>query len=343
MTRQVWRVAPLLFFSGLCALVYQTVWLREFRLIFGASTYATGAVLAIFMAGLGAGSALLGRRADASPAPLAFYARLELLIAGAAAISPLVLMVVAKLYFASGGSPHLGTAGATLLRLLLATLVLAPSTFLMGGTLPAAARAVETAGDGSRRAVAVLYGVNTVGAVAGALLSTFFLLETLGNRTTLLSAVLVNSGVAFAASALARRSVVPLEGPAAGAPLADDAAAGRGVPAHFVYGASAVVGFSFLLMELVWYRMLSPILGGTTYMFGLVLAVALAGIGLGGVAYALSGARRAGPGAFAITLASRRWRSPIRLRSAILSRSLPMSSADSVSSASTATSWPGRW
>jgi spermidine synthase len=67
-----WSVAALLFFSGLSALVYQTVWMREFRLIFGASTAATAAVLAIFMAGLGCGSALLGRRADAKENPLAY-------------------------------------------------------------------------------------------------------------------------------------------------------------------------------------------------------------------------------------------------------------------------------
>ncbi|HEX2121567.1 MAG TPA: spermidine synthase, partial [Thermoanaerobaculia bacterium] len=132
MTRATWRVAALLFFSGASALVYQTVWLRQFRLIFGASTYATGAVLAIFMAGLGIGSALLGRRADRKERPLGYYAHLELLIAAAAAVSPLLLWLAAKIYFASGGSPQLGIAGATLLRLALAVLILGPATILMG-------------------------------------------------------------------------------------------------------------------------------------------------------------------------------------------------------------------
>ena len=38
------RLAPAvacLFCSGFCALIYQTTWLREFRLIFGASTAAS--------------------------------------------------------------------------------------------------------------------------------------------------------------------------------------------------------------------------------------------------------------------------------------------------------------
>ena len=45
---------------------------------------------------------------------------------------------------------------------------------------------------------------------------------------------------------------------------------------------AAVVGYAFFLMELVWYRMLGPILGGTTFTLGLILAVALGGIGIGG-------------------------------------------------------------
>src|SRR5689334_22133001 len=114
--RRTWMTAALLFGSGLCALIYQTVWLREFRLIFGASTFATAAVLAIFMAGLGAGSAILGKRADRTATPLAWYGQLEMLIAIAAAISPPLLWLIRKLYIAVGGSVTLGDAGATIVR-----------------------------------------------------------------------------------------------------------------------------------------------------------------------------------------------------------------------------------
>ena len=64
------RAAVLLFGSGFCALVYQTAWLRMLRLVFGASTAASAAVLAIFMGGLGFGGLLLGRRADRRRSPL---------------------------------------------------------------------------------------------------------------------------------------------------------------------------------------------------------------------------------------------------------------------------------
>src|SRR5437764_14288784 len=147
-------VAALLLGSGLCALIYQTVWLRQFRLIFGASTFATAAVLAIFMGGLGLGSAVLGRRADAHPRPLEFYGNLELLIALSAALSQVLLWLVAKIYFATGGSVTLGLFVASIVRLLLSALVLALPTVLMGGTLPAAARAIETTDDAGRRRLA---------------------------------------------------------------------------------------------------------------------------------------------------------------------------------------------
>src|SRR6185503_1258577 len=143
-TRSPAAVAALLFGSGFCALIYQTAWLRQFRLIFGASTFATAAVLAIFMGGLGLGSALLGKRADSHPRPLAFYGNLELLISISAALSPAMLWLVAKIYFAIGGSVTLGPFFAAIVRLLLSAIVLAIPTILMGGTLPAAARAVET-------------------------------------------------------------------------------------------------------------------------------------------------------------------------------------------------------
>src|SRR5207248_5720317 len=64
-------------------------------------------------------------------------------------------------------------------------------------------------------------------------------------------------------------------------------------PLSFVLFASGLVGFAFFVMELVWYRMLGPLLGGSVFTFGLILAVALAGIGIGGLVYALLGGDRA--------------------------------------------------
>lgn len=287
------RVALLLFGSGLCALIYQIAWLRELRLVFGASTAASAAVLGIFMGGLGAGGLVFGKRAAAAPRPLALYARLEAAIAVASALTPLFVVLARRLYAAVGGTPALGLGGGTVARLVLAAVVLGVPTLLMGGTLPAAAQAVTRRSDVGRRDLAILYGANTLGAVAGAALSTFVLLEALGTRRMLLSACALNLVVAALALLLATRltdrSVSEADHAEEGAPSAD----GEPLSPRFVLAAAAIVGFVFLLMELVWYRMLAPLLGGSSYTFGLILAVALFGIGAGGVAYALSSGRRA--------------------------------------------------
>lgn len=286
------RVACLLFASGLCALTYQVVWLRLLREIFGASTEASAAALAIFMAGLGAGSLVLGPRADRSRSPLRLYAMLEAGSALAAATSPWWVGLAQEIYLGLGGSFALGDLAATLVRLALATLVLGPATFLMGGTLPAAARAIA-GGDrraaGARRTVATLYGSNTLGAVCGAVATTFFTLEELGIRGTLWSACLLNLAVAITAGWLAHRD--PPAGPAPEPDAAPAESSASTAAPRLVLAAVAATGFVFFLMELVWYRMLAPVLGGSSYTLGTILAVALLGVGAGGLLYGARPAR----------------------------------------------------
>jgi len=282
------RLAPLLYGSGLCALVYQIAWQREFRLIFGASTAAAAAVLAIFIGGLGLGGLKLGPWADRHRSPMRLYADLETGIALSAALTPLLLVAVRRAYIGLGGTLQLGLVGATALRLLLTALVLALPTFLMGGTLSAAARAVETRDDLGRRAVALLYAANTLGAVTGALVATFVFLELFGTRSTVWLASLLNLLVAVFARHLAR-GLAPPEA-AAGEPARGPVPAAA--PAAFVLTSAAGVGAAFFLMELVWYRMLGPLLGGSVFSFGLILAVALAGIGLGGLLFSLMARQR---------------------------------------------------
>jgi spermidine synthase len=284
----------------MCALVYEIAWFRDLRLAFGASTAANGAVLAVFIGGLGAGGALLGKRADRSGAPLEFYARLESFVAFAAAITPVLSWLARKAYIGIGGSQAVGSFGALALRLALTVVVLGVPTFLMGGTLPAAVRSIETSDDASRRGVGILYGANTLGGVAGCLVANFLLLEAVGTRGTLWTACLVNFFVARVARVIAADARDAAAEPSAPEPSAADASAA--VPTWFVLGASAAVGFAFFLMELVWYRMLGPLLGGTVFTFGIILAVALFGIGLGAMLYSFFGASfRPTLGAFALT------------------------------------------
>ena len=286
-------VSLLLFGSGFCALIYRTAWLREFRLIFGGSTAASAAVLGVFMAGLGFGGIVLGRKAENKAKPLEFYGRLELFIAIGAACSPLLIWAARHLYIAAGGTQAIGMTVGTIVRLILAAIILAVPTFLMGGTLPAAARAAVAPDDTSRRSIGLLYGLNTLGAVTGAVAATFLLLEIFGNRLTLWLAAAVNVAVALIALRISKSTAEPQAAakPARKNEPLDREAEIKANPT-FAFAAAWLVGFAFFLMELVWYRMLGPLLGGSTFSFGLILAMALLGIGLGGAAYAFFGLRR---------------------------------------------------
>lgn len=256
--------------------------MRELRLIFGATTAATAAVLAIFMAGLGLGSALLGKWADRAANPLRMYGLLEIAIALFTATTPWLVSLARSLYLGLGGQESLGLGGATVVRLAIAVAIMGVPTVLMGGTLPAAVRAVTPIGDTHRRALGGLYGANTLGAVLGALVATFLTLEVLGTRATLWAGCALGLLAGSLAVSRSRRLSQVFSGldRSVGSTIAPD----EGRP-RFVYLMAAMLGFTFFALELVWYRMLGPILGGTAFTFGLILSVALFGIGIGGVAY----------------------------------------------------------
>lgn len=339
MNATVGLVSVLLFGSGMCGLMYQMVWFQDLRLVFGTSTAASAVVTAIFMGGLGFGSRLLGRVADRQANPLAWYGKLELGLAAAASLSPFLLAGVRSAYLALGGTMALGLLLGTFLRLALAMLVLTMPTMLMGGTFPAAARAVTGDADTGRWGLGCLYGANTLGGVAGVVLPSFLLFEAWGRQNTLWLAVGLNTAVALLAWGLSslgggRQEPEGSPSPAVNADGGAEEAGGlateppggvsappagksgrrRGgqpggptsetetpapspeacpgamvadlpvVPDAFIGGAAFLTGATFFLLEMVWYRLLSPVLGGSTYSFALVLATVLLGIGLGGFA-----------------------------------------------------------
>ncbi|MBB5030580.1 fused MFS/spermidine synthase [Prosthecobacter vanneervenii] len=295
-------LACILMLSGFCSLVYQTVWLREFRLVFGGAAPAAAAVMAVFMGGLGFGGKFFGSWVERVGRPFRFYARLEVGIALAAAASPALLGLARSLYLKTGGTAGMGLGPATCLQLLITALVLGAPCFLMGGTLPAAMKFAQHDDDPRRSTTAFFYGINIAGAVCGALLSTFWLLPNQGNHSTLTIAVLANLGIALAAWGISavQEKEPRLQAEASGAGQASVAAQ---APAPFVLAAAFMSGFTFFVAELVWYRVSTPLLGGSVYGFGLVLCVVLAGMGTGGLLYALM-LKKAEPGIAGFTLVS---------------------------------------
>ena len=201
-------VVACFFLSGLAALLYQTAWLRQFSLVFGTSELAVATVLAAYMGGLALGSAVAGRYAGRVTRPVLVYGILEAGIALSALAVPLLLLAARALYAAMLGDqpapPDAAAIGQPIFYLLVAFVVLAIPTGFMGATLPLLIRyAVRTDREVGPR-VALLYAINTAGAVCGTVIAAFALLPALGLNRTVWVGVAVNALVFVIAAALAR-------------------------------------------------------------------------------------------------------------------------------------------
>lgn len=274
--------------SGCTALIYEIVWFQLLQLVIGSSAISLAVLLGTFMGGMCLGSLLLPRIVSTRHHPLRVYAWLELGI-GIAGLAVLAAMpAVGRLYHALVGH---GMPGI-ILRASICTACLLPPTILMGATLPAIARWVESTPRGVSW-LGFFYGGNTVGAVGGCLLAGFYLLRVHDSTVATCCAAALNVGIAFAAWQLARKSDAAIKllpnSSASSAPLAHAPTHHASTPIQhrLLLLTAALSGLCALAAEVVWARILSLLLGATVYTFSIILAVFLVGLGLGSTAGAL--------------------------------------------------------
>jgi spermidine synthase len=275
------RFAALLFLfftSGVAALIYEVLWLKELGRLFGVTAHAAAATLAVFFLGLSAGGLVWGRRAARIRNPLRTYAWLEAGIAATAVLYFGLLAVYhriyAPLYDLVGGSP----TALLLVKLLLAVGILFLPAFFMGGTLPVMAQFMIRERGQLGRMATLLYALNTIGAATGALLAGFYLPAVLGFTRSYLVAIALNLVIAVIAAWWSRgpapqpaedRAVEPVE------PASDDRAM------SVVWIVAAVSGFLTLALEVLWTRMYAQVLQNSVYTFAVILTVFLVSLALG--------------------------------------------------------------
>ncbi|MBT7863067.1 MAG: fused MFS/spermidine synthase [Gemmatimonadetes bacterium] len=266
----------------------QVVWLRNLKLIFGSTVPAVSTVLAAFMAGLALGSYLLGRVADRTTNRIRLYAFLELGVGLSALLLPTLFRTITPLYASAyrwqiesgeGGLTSVITFGLSLCVLLI------PTT-LMGGTLPVlCTHLIENRSTLGRR-VGLLYGLNTAGAVLGALVAGFILLHAVGVGGTLkiAAALYLAIGVLFLwCSAAQDWSTGQSQTPTEIEHTVDGAISGERNPHHveLILIAFGLSGMAALGYEVAWTRCLLFFIGVETYAFSAMLAVFLLGLALG--------------------------------------------------------------
>src|SRR6266487_6285993 len=189
------RFLPLLLFlfvgSGCSALIYEIVWFQLLELVIGSSTISLGILLGTFMGGMCLGSLLFPRFISRLHHPLRVYAYMELGIGLIGLAIFFGMPLVGGVYTAWAGSGFLGM----LVRGMVAGVCLLPPTLLMGATLPAVSRWVETTPRGVSW-LGFFYGGNIGGAVIGSLLAGFYLMAVYDTTVATLVAVRLNATVA---------------------------------------------------------------------------------------------------------------------------------------------------
>jgi spermidine synthase len=263
--------------SGIAALIYEIVWFQLLELVIGSSAISLGVLLATYMGGMCVGSLALARLTKLRMMhPLRLYGFLELGIGACGLFVLAVVPLVSGVYAAIGGHGP----WAIFVRAIVCAVCLLPPTVLMGATLPAASRTLDTTPNGVAW-IGFLYGGNTIGAVIGSILAGFYLLRVFDLTVATIAAVAINLAVAATALAIAKPDLAPPAAPSARHP-----AQGAQQSAHngAVYLAIALSGAAALGAEVVWTRLLSLTLGATTYTFSMILGVFLTGLGIGSAA-----------------------------------------------------------
>ena len=283
------RMGLMFFVSGAAALVYQVLFAKELALVFGSTATATFTVLATFLGGMAIGSLIGGAVAARVTRPIVAYALVELAIGGFCIATPALFSALqgAYVFFAADLPPASPLLLA--LRVALGAGVGVVPRVLWGGPLPLRALGLKPPGAGRGARGAWLYACNTAGAALGALFTSYAVIPLVGVHSTTLIAALLNFMVALGALELAK-SIAPALARAAPPPRAAAAAPPCGTHALVsgrrrltaAWFALGVGGVLSLGLEVVYVHLLSIVAGNSVYAFGLMLAIFLVGLALGG-------------------------------------------------------------
>jgi spermidine synthase len=274
--------SAILFLSGMSALIFETLWLRLSGLAFGNSVWAASLILSSFMAGLALGNAIAASSRIRRWRPLHLYALLEVLVA----------LLGCTIVF---GLPALGELLRPLwqilwnyqpallgVRFVVSFLILLIPTTAMGLTLPVLMEDPMLRQTNFGRAIGFLYGSNTLGAVAGAVLGEGYLITAFGLRGTSLAAAVASCVAAAVALFVAKfereTSTCLLQRKS---PLRMDV---KYRPPWRLLLVSFGTGCILLALEVIWFRFLRLYVASSPTAFAIMLAVVLAGIGFGGLA-----------------------------------------------------------
>ena len=272
--------------TGLTGLVYQVTWHQYLSFYLGSHAMAAALVLAVFFLFLSLGYAVLGRNIHRIPIKnkLFVYGIIEALIGFYALLSPPLFHLLVQ-FLPAGGQTQ---AGDFVLGFFFTTAYIGIPTFLMGTTIPVLTQALTRDYESSHGTHAAVYGLNTLGAVFGALLTGFVLIEAWGLPLTLLNTGLLNILIGFAtwgiwkARPQAFAGIAPEPAPETDpdAAQAEQAESSRAW-VLLLLAVSFASGFYVFSLENLMIRVAGLVIGSSNYTFSMIVAAFILGIALG--------------------------------------------------------------
>ncbi len=263
------------FLSGIAGLGYQMVWTRMFAVGLGHEMPSVLAVVAAFFGGLAIGAWLLDGPVSRSSRPQRWYAGLELVIGLWGLISIRLIPQMNELAITlTGVAPS--PVRQWLIAFSLPLLTLLPATIAMGATLPAMERVVSRLTAGGR-CVGGLYGINTLGAVTGTLVSVLVIIPSLGYGSTLLTFAVLNlfctAAIMILSGGLSHIEAEPYR-------ASEDVDSSRVIYLTVFFTGLLGIGYEVLVV-----RNLSQVFQNTVYSYAFSLSVYLLGTAIGAWLY----------------------------------------------------------
>lgn len=270
------------FFSGFSALIYEVVWARLLMLAFGSTMIANTVVISAFMLGLGIGGLYFGYYVDKIKNPKRLFSFLQIGIGIFAFFLLIYFPKFPDLYKGIINTFHLSQSGSLLFIFLIASIALLVPTFLMGGTFPVVNRVYIQKDSEIKKGIGLLYGINTLGGVLGAILAGFLFIRNFGLAMTQLIAIFMN--LIIGVSILLQKTM-PEEISKKETEDFKVQRSGMSNLAKVLPYIGGFTGFASIACEVLWIRALSIFLTNSTYTFTIILIVFLTGIFIGSLVF----------------------------------------------------------
>jgi spermidine synthase len=196
--RFLWQLLLLVSFgTAVASFIYEIAWIRMLSLVLGSATHSFELMLSAFILGLALGALWAHQYADRFLNPLRSLGAVQWLM-GFAALATLPLYAAsfgwtATLLSSLATEPS-GYRLFNVARYALCLVIMLPSTFLAGITLPLITRSLMVAGKGER-AIGMVYGINTLGSITGVVLAGLVLMPLIGVKLLLIQGAVIDMAI----------------------------------------------------------------------------------------------------------------------------------------------------